>query len=161
MSASGASTMRSPLMTRGRVVVLTVVLLGFAPIPRKALAEWTVTVVDQTGRGIPGVVVGQSWDDYAFNEYGDRELITDPSGKVVFPSWTRWRPLVYLATKRLLVLVNVHAGRGQVGQVWAPFDPRLEDLQPGKGTSAQCELGGCTTRPLTSTLQLKVRTSAQ
>jgi len=126
------------------------------PIYRVALSEWTVTVVDEAGRGVSGIAVDQSWDDFTFDEFGDRSARTDSSGRVVFPGWPRWRPLGYLAARRLKVLLNLDASVGRVGRVWVPHDPRVEALEPGKGTSAYCEDLTCILTPQSSTLTVRL-----
>ena len=135
---------------------VTVLILILFPVRRTALAHWTVTVTDETGTAVSDILVAQSWSDYAVGERGSREARTDSSGRVVFGRWSRWRPLGYLAVRRLGVMVNVHGGRGRSGWVWVPYDARIRDLEPGKGTGAVCHGTSCIGEALTSELRLRV-----
>lgn len=139
-----------------RWALIASALAACLPIRRAALAEWTVIVVDDMGHGVSGISVAQSWEDFTVDESGDRSASTDSSGKVTFPAWRRWRALGYLALRRLKVLVNLDSSDGRVGRVWVPHDPRVEGLEPGKGTSAYCEDLVCVAAPVSSLLKVRL-----
>jgi hypothetical protein len=139
-----------------RWLVIGSVAIACMPVRRVALSEWTVSVVDESGRGVPGIDVAQSWEDYSFDGFGDRSNRTDSAGRVVFSTWTRWRPLGYFALRRIGVLINPHSSVGRVGRVWVPHDPRVQALEPGKGTSAFCADRTCVVAPQTTILTVRV-----
>lgn len=94
---------RSKLGRPVLVALIAFAVAAFATSGRRRIApEWTVEVRDESGRPVPGVSVGQFFNDYTLAEGRNpwEGRCTDSLGRVVFPpraTWA-WPGLVIIAT---------------------------------------------------------------
>lgn len=147
-----------------RRAVLFVVAAGLVPVRLTSLTDWTVRIVDERGGDVQGLTVSEEWTDYRYDERDWREALTNDRGFVRFPKWTRWRPLMYLAARRALVIINVHAGgplqliglgAEHAGLVTIAHNSRIEGVLPGVGMRAACNDADCKRGLLSSTILVK------
>jgi hypothetical protein len=118
---------------RFAVVAAALVFVVAIPIPATHCPHWDVTVVDQSGRPVPGVTVRLSYTNYsAEDEHHQMDRTTDDSGQVAFPKETLWasslRRVFYTV---LSARADVHASFGPSASVMA-FGRGLEgeDVDP-------------------------------
>ena len=123
-------------MSKRRFAVVAAALLlvlAAIPIPSTHCPHWNVTVVDQSGRPVPGVTVRLSYTNYsAEDERHEIDKRADESGQVAFPKETLWasslRRIFYTV---LSARAGVHASFGPFASVMA-FGRGLEgeDVDP-------------------------------
>ena len=79
--------------------------------------EWTVQVVDETGRPVQGARVVEKWQHYTYETQGHEEsFVTPNNGFVTFPA--RRITLLEKASRLIVPVDNLHQG------VHASFGPR-------------------------------------
>jgi hypothetical protein len=62
-------------------------LLLLIPISYQASPEWSVTVVDQIGHPLQGMLVRLDYENYSVeNTSHEQDLYTDANGRVIFPA---------------------------------------------------------------------------
>jgi hypothetical protein len=63
-----------------------IIMFLIIPLKRVVAPTWEVSVVDSLGKPISGVTVRESYKDYStLQNGGEQDLITNESGRVVFP----------------------------------------------------------------------------
>ena len=124
---------------RRRVAVIAAVGLALVaiPIPTLHCPDWTVTVLDQSGRPVPGGLVRLGYTNYsAEGEHHRIDRITDESGQAAFERRTLYASSLRRAYYILLsARAGVHASFGPSATVTA-FGDGMEgyDVDPNTDT---------------------------
>jgi len=96
-----------------------VLILLLIPIPYLASPKWTVTVTDEAGHPLQGMVVRLDYENCSVeNSSHELEQLTDASGRAVFPPQTRIALMMsrcYFTTLSAMALA--HASFGPSGYV--------------------------------------------
>lgn len=123
-----------------RVAIIAAVgpaLVAMIPIPTLHCPDWTVTVLDQSGRPVPGALVRLGYTNYsAEGEHHEIDRITDESGQAVFERRTLHASSLRRAYYILLsARAGVHASFGPSATVTA-FGDAMEgyDVDPNTDT---------------------------
>lgn len=128
-----------PMRRKEVLFILAALLLAGSlfPIPYLASPEWTVTVVDESGKPLQGMLVRLDYENYSVeNTSHTQDLTTDSAGKVTFPEHRLAATTLsraYYTTRDLTALA--HAGFGSNAYVNA-F---------GQGLQGEAESNGVTT----------------
>src|SRR5437588_10686456 len=73
---------------------LAVVVFLCIPFGQVIAPEWNLVLVDESGRGIKGIEVRESWQQYSIEDQGQEETRTaGAQGEVIFPMRVRYSPL--------------------------------------------------------------------
>ena len=101
-------------MRRIGVAVVFAFALLLIPIPYLASPEWSVTVVDEVGNPISGVVVRLNYENYSIENYShEQDLVTDANGHVTFPAHRSSASMLrrcYFTAKSALALAHASFG---------------------------------------------------
>jgi hypothetical protein len=116
------------------VIVTTCVALRQAE--QVVVGQWSIVVLDMTGKPVAGQAVGREWHDYSHDLDGTSDLVTDGEGKVVFPSVVLRRSVLFWKAGGLLLPLRygVHGSRGKNGRV---------SVQGANNTSIWCDASNC------------------
>jgi hypothetical protein len=97
-----------------RIGAAVLVAISLIPIPYLASPEWTVTVTDETGHSLPGMLVRLSYENYSVeNSDHGIDLTTDAGGRVVFPAQKRTALIMsrcYYTTMSAMALAHASFG---------------------------------------------------
>ncbi|HEV2826446.1 MAG TPA: hypothetical protein VGW76_02500 [Pyrinomonadaceae bacterium] len=97
------------------IAVSTVCLIVLMVIPFEitVVPEWKLRVVDQTGQGLKGNRVRESWSHYTLETQShEEEQLSDANGYVQFPRRTIRTNIITWAAKFAARIVNVHSSFG-------------------------------------------------
>ena len=90
------------------------VVVSLTPIPYLASPEWTVTVTDESGKPLDGMLVRISYENYSVeNDDHGIDLYTSGNGRVVFPAQRRTANLIsrcYYTTLSAMALAHASFG---------------------------------------------------
>jgi len=104
------------------LVAAAVGLLFCIPLPRTAVPDWSVTVVDGSGLPVEGITVRESYQDYSIESQGhENDRLTDAFGETHFARVTVWYSLGRRAAGAILSTLRggVHASFGTHASVFA------------------------------------------
>lgn len=115
------------------IIVAAGLALASIPIPSLHCPDWKVTVVDQSGRPIPAVLVRLSYTNYSAED-NDHQIdrMTDESGQAAFQERTLYASSLRRAYYTLLsARAGIHASFGPSATVTA-FGDGMEgyDVDP-------------------------------
>ena len=106
------------------VIICSLMIVAFFPIPTTVVPQWRLQVVDVNGSACPNMRVTQDWGHYSLYTDGNsasEDRLTDANGYVQFPK----RTIRASVTRRLIMPVItriqtiMHGGWGADGAVWA------------------------------------------
>ena len=81
------SSRRKALLLIGAVVAAALVAGQLFPAEHKLVDPWTLRVVDESGRPVPGITVVQAWGNTALQPQERTDTgTTGPDGDVTFPA---------------------------------------------------------------------------
>jgi hypothetical protein len=144
-------------MVRRRLWLVSLVLIVVAalvPTPRVFLDDWTVSVVDSSGRGMRNVRVAQSWTHYSYLLNGGTERLSNGDGVVTFARVRCWRPLIYwIAVPIVLRVASMGHGSSGMSGVIRNIDPMFDTLD---NSGATCR-NDCSGRPLQAVIRVQRR----
>lgn len=116
------------------VLFFLVVMAGlilFYPIQVTVVPEWKLRVVDQTGEGLRGNAVRESWCHYTLeSQCHEQDLVSDAEGYVWFPRRMIRTNLIIWFSKLILRLPNVHSSYGPSASIYYLGDFRLISEEP-------------------------------
>src|SRR5215469_8782165 len=70
----------------GLVSAFALLVLGLIPKPSLAATDWHVVVVDERDQPVEGILVRETWQNFAFEKQGHvSERTTDATGRAHFP----------------------------------------------------------------------------
>ena len=76
-----------PSKQRIAITAAAVFVLLLVPLPYLASPEWTITVTDEMGHPMSGMLVRLNYQNYSVeNNSHEQDLYTDANGQVVFPT---------------------------------------------------------------------------
>ena len=137
-------------ITASAIAIAVLLTAIFASIRRTRIfvEECDVTVLDNSGRGIPNLRISEDWNAYSYDLSGGGDVRTDPNGRVAFPRQTVTRSLLFWRLQPVLVRMNygVHASRGVTANVRVS-EPSLAPAE-AVGDSYACEDQACTNHPI-------------
>ncbi|HLY39833.1 MAG TPA: hypothetical protein VKR52_01420 [Terracidiphilus sp.] len=107
------------------------------PIPYLASPEWVVTVVDESGKPLRGMLVRLDYENYSVEDTShEQDLTTDAAGKVTFPPHR-------LAATTLARFY--YTARDLTALAHASFGPNAYVNAFGRGLQGEAESAGVTT----------------
>jgi len=105
--------MSKNLRSAGLVSAFALLVLGLIPNPSLAAPDWDVVVVDERDQPVEGILVRETWQNFAVEKQGHvSERTTDATGRATFPAQrTRYSVLRQLVgTLRAATSFNMHGG---------------------------------------------------
>lgn len=117
--------LRTPMMSATKKILLVIAgsivclnILVVIPFDITVVPEWKLRVVDQSGHGLRGNRVRESWCHYTLeNQSHEEELLSDGDGNVQFPRRTIRTNLVTWAAKLAVGVLKVHSSFGPSASV--------------------------------------------
>jgi hypothetical protein len=133
--------------------IVPILLAGLTPTRKVLIADWAVTVTDETNHPVAGARVSQLWHNYTLDLSGGSDRFTNAEGMAVFTDRQQQAPISYWLARAAWTKVNygAHVSSGTDGQVWVS-DPRF-----ASATGANCRESACTAKIISSQIRLRPR----
>jgi hypothetical protein len=125
------------------IAILVLILLVY-PFQSETTPEWSLKVLDNTGRSVIGINVTQHWQHYLLEAEGHEDLQRpDADGRVSFPARTIRASIIRRAVAAISKILS-EAGRARLGPrasvvIWGSKDHEttVAIYQPGEPPAAE------------------------
>lgn len=121
LSRPGSGMKHLSIRKLAAVLVVLAAMFGAYPASYLGCPNWEVTVVDESGRPLPGMTVRRSCNDYSAGIHRDEDRVTDERGKAAFEA-QQFRSAIlgrWLRNVGNALAGGVHASFGRNSYVFA------------------------------------------